>query len=305
MTVTVADGAITSITGLASGGSVTYDGKTYKHTLTLPDNVTATGDKLIIDGKNYYATETTITVSEFKSGEIAFDSSITSLAKSGDNIVAKVGEDVALTINGLTYPSENGNAWTVNGTCANYLKKFTAGAVISDKKIIYQPASTETLFTLSGLKSGVTLNNSNISVANGKVTIKDAGLLTNGATISATNNYTVELANALNPKKTAAGWSKISSGKATYNFESTTAGYILADNKVSYTSAVAAKSFTVSGIKIDGTTVTLSAANLNQSAVTISDGYTLKLGSDVAAADVLTNTSTNLIKNFWAEDYVL
>ena len=216
VTVKVENGAIKSITGLASGGSVTYDGKTYKHTLTLPDNVTAKGNKLVIDGKNYYSTGTTVTISSFTSGKISFDSAITSLAKSGDNIVAKVGKDTAITINGLTYQTENGNDWAVSGTSANYRKKFTAGATISNKKIIYQPASTENLFTLSGLKSGVTLNDSNISVSDKKVTIKDAALLTNGAKISATNNYTVELANTLNPTKTAESWSKISSGKAKY-----------------------------------------------------------------------------------------
>ena len=54
-------------------GSVTYDVKTYKHTLALPTGATATGDKLVIDDKDYYATGTTVTVSGFTSGEISFD----------------------------------------------------------------------------------------------------------------------------------------------------------------------------------------------------------------------------------------
>ena len=260
--------------------------------------MTATGDKLVIDGKNYYATGTTVTVSSFTSGAISFDYSITSLAKSGDNIVAKGGEEVALTISGLTYPTSI-NSWKVEGTGANYGKRYTGGAVISGSKIAYQTPADEIFVTVTGLKSGVTLSDTNIAVKNNKVTIKDAGLLTNGASISVDNNYTVELANTLNPVKTAASWGKISSGKAKYTYASTTEGYSLTDNKISYTAAVAAKSFTVSGIKstsgikVDGTTVTLGAANLNKKAVTISDGYTIKLGSDVTAAVESTATLKN------------
>ena len=98
-----------------------------------------------------------------------------------------------------------------------------------------------------------------IEVGDGKkITIKNSMVLEDGATLGADNNYTVELANTLNPKKTAASWGKLSSGKATYTYASTTEGYTLANNKVSYTAAVESTAtlkngkYTTAGVKTTG-----------------------------------------------------
>ncbi|MBQ3435177.1 MAG: hypothetical protein IJG24_09070, partial [Selenomonadaceae bacterium] len=300
--VAVANGSITSITGLASSGSVTYDGKTYTHTINLPSSATATGDKLVIDGKDYYATGTTVTIAGFTSGEISFDSSITNLAKSGDSIVAKVGEDVALIISGLTYPTENGNDWTVGGNSASYLKKFTAGATISNGKITYQSERTETLFTLSNSKNNVTVDEvkSAIEVDDGKkITIKGSTILENGATINVDNDYSVKLSSTLAPSNpVSAGWD----GTSYYSVDGyKTTGWTLTNGKVTQVNA-ATPAVTVNGVKssdglsLNGTTVTVSNAALNQATVTISDGYSLVLGNDVTKSST-TNADWTFANN--------
>ena len=171
----------------------------------------------------------------------------------------------------------------------------------TDKKsITYSPAVAESdLFSLTNVK-----NTDSILVDTIKktVTLKAANLNKKAVTIS--DGFTLKLADDVAaPVATKAAWSKVSSGKATYNFASTTAGYKLSNNKVTYTKAVAAKSFTLSGIKstsgikVDGTTVTLKAANLNKKAVTISDGLNLKLADDVPTSTTKTVGSFTKFKS--------
>ena len=192
--------------------------------------------------------------------------------------------------NDVTKTSTTNAGWTYANNVATYKAASTsAGYKLADNKISYVNASGgSTLATVTGVKSlnGISLNNKVVTVSNASLDGKEV-------TITGTG-YTLKLADDVAaPVETKAGWSALSSGKATYNFASTTAGYTLADNKVSYTAATAPKSFTLSGIKstsgikVDGTTVTLKAANLNKKAVTISDGYTLKLNSGVATSAAL------------------
>ena len=276
VTVTVADGAITSITGLASGGSVTYDGKTYKHALTLPDNVTATGDKLEIDGKNYYATGTTVTVSGFTGGEISFDDAITSIATSGTGIVAKVGEDAALTISGLTYPSENGNDWTVSGTSANYLKKFTGGAVISGEKIIYQPASNEILIKVENVPDGATISDAAIEVSGNAVTVKSADLV--GAKITA-EGYSIDVDSTLKgDSNITVGWNGTSyytAGGSSKDY------YTIVDGTITKNDA-ATPAVTISGLN---GTPSSSNITVGDKKLTINDAALLKDGNMISATN--------------------
>ena len=162
----------------------------------------------------------------------------------------------------------------------------------SDKKSINYtaPVIESDLFSLSNVK-----NTDSISIDTAKKTVTLNAANLNKKEITISDGYTLKLAeDVLAPVETTEGWSKVSSGKATYNFDSTTAGYTLADNKITYTKAVAAKSFTLTGIKstsgitVDDSTVTLNVANLNKKEITISDGYTLKLANDVPTSTTKT-----------------
>ena len=275
--VAVANGSITSITGLASSGSVTYDGKTYTHTINLPSSATATGDKLVIDGKDYYATGTTVTISGFTGGEISFDSSITNLAKSGDSIVAKVGEDVALTISGLTYPTENGNDWTVSGNSASYLKKFTAGAIISDKKITYKAENNKTLVTVENIPNGATVSNDTIDVSGNTVTVKSADLV--GAKITA-SGYSIDVDSTLkSDSNITAGWN----GTSYYTTAGSSKDYytIATDGTVTRNDAAKA-AVTVAGLNGTPSDTNITVA---ENKITINDSSLLKDGNTITATN--------------------
>ena len=202
---------------------------------------------------------------------------------SGSDIIVTVGEgsitlkDAAnlSTVNIQGEEEVIGPTWTLNGTTATY------------------GTNSETLLTITGVKSlsGISLNNKIVTVSN---------VALNQGTVTVSDGYTLKLANDVTiPTKTKAGWSPVSSSKATYNFESTTAGYTLTDNKINYTKATTAESFYLSGIKstngisVEGTTVTLNAANLDKKAVTISNGYKLALNNDVTASKKITAGWTN------------
>ena len=265
VTVAVENGTVKSVSGLAAGGSVTYDGKTYRHTINLPFSATASGDKFVIDGKDYYASGAEITVSNFAGGEISFDSSITSLQTANGNIIA--GD---LTIKGLTF-AETENIWTVAGDKTLYCAKTTAGAEISGAKIVYSAENVDTanpIITLGGIST-----TDGISLSGKVVTVSAAALNQKNVTIS--EGYTLALAAGIAaPVETAAHFD----GNV-YKSASNTAGYTLADNQITYTAAVEASDlFTLSGVAnidgvtVSGTTVTLTAENLEAENVTIEGG---------------------------------
>ena len=207
--------------------------------LTLPDGVTAAveGDsndpdqttvKIRINGVDYYFSGATVTISGFTSGkEIAFTNNNIELEKDADtdNVIdVKFSDIVLMKISGLTLSTES-NVWTVSGTSANYNKKITEGADISDKKIVYNSASENALFTLNGLTA--TLDNDGnlpgveVDNTSGTVKLTAAALATvnynneTTATISLTDTtgdavtYKLVLAEGILQTKTqdtAAGW---------------------------------------------------------------------------------------------------
>ena len=175
--------------------------------------------------------------------------------------------------------------WTLNGTTATYnTASNTAGYTLNNNQIIYTAAKSATnLVTVSGVKS-----TSGLSLDGSTVTVSASAL--NNSNVSISDGYNLKLANDVSsPKTTAAGWS-LNGSTATYNTASNTAGYTLNNNSIIYTAAKSATNLvTVSGVKstgglsVSGTTVTVSNSALNNSNVTISDGYTLKLGNDVSS----------------------
>ena len=184
--------------------------------------------------------------------------------------------------NDVTTKGSIPGGWSLDGTDATYkAAATTAGYVLADNQISYALASGGATFTVSGVQSatGLALNNKVIMVSN-------AALNQTSVTVS-DENYSLVLADDVPISATVKESWELIANNAVYKGESTTAGYSLINNNISYTAGDAGESFTVSGVKsldglsLNGNVVTVANAALNQSDVTISAGYSLALGSDV------------------------
>ena len=140
----------------------------------------------------------------------------------------------------------------------------------------------------------------------GKVVTVSASSL-NKENIQISDGYTLTLASSVdNPYYTGENWT-ISGTTATYKAAATVAGYNVNDGQIVYTPASGGETLTVSGVTstsglaIDGKVVTVSANSLNEETVTISDGYTLTLASDVMAT---TNSSETWTLNGNTASYI-
>ncbi|MBR6888306.1 MAG: calcium-binding protein, partial [Selenomonadaceae bacterium] len=156
------------------------------------------------------------------------------------------------------------------------------------KSISYTPNSNKTLATVSGVKSvsGISLN--------GKVINVPAAVL-NGTKVTVSDGYT--LATNGTAPTTKAAWS-LNGTNANY-VQTTTAGYTLSSDgkSISYTPNSSKTLATVKGVKstkglsISGKVITVAKSSLNATKITVGNGYTLALASDV------TKPST---KNAWS-----
>ena len=224
-----------------------------------------------------------------------------STTKSGKNIIVTVddgkitligaGSLSKVNIKGTEEQSEK-NSWKLNGTTATY------------------GTSSKILVTVKGVKSldGLSINKK-------VVTVSKASLGTSKVTIS--DGYTLKLASDVKAPTTKNSWS-LNKTTATYN-QTKSAGYSLAsDSKsISYSKKSSATLATVKGVKsLDGLSVnkkvvTISKASLGTNKVTISDGYTLKLGSDVdkpttkKAAWTLKNSTATYKSSYKTDGYTL
>ncbi len=183
--------------------------------------------------------------------------------------------------------------WLINNTNAIYKSKsISSGYSVSrdGKTVSYNNSNGgNTLVTVSGLKTNASV--SGISLNGSVVTLSNSVL--NQGKVTVSNGYTLKLANDV-PKSsiTSANWS-VSGTTATYKAGATSAGYSLSsDGKtINYVNASVGNELVtvsglknnahVSGISLNGSVVTLSNSVLNQSKVTVSNGYTLKLANDV------------------------
>ena len=174
-------------------------------------------------------------------------------------------------------------AWSLSKTTASYKQTKTAGYTLADNAITYSKKSSTTLATVKGVKSldGLKLSKKVITVS--------ASAL-NKKSVTVSDGYTLKLGNDVTKTSTAKAWT-LNKSTASYQ-QTTTAGYKLVDNAITYAKKSVETLATVKGVKsLDGLKlnkkiITISAAALNKKSVTVSDGYTLKLGSDV------TKTST-------------
>ena len=184
-----------------------------------------------------------------------------------DGYTLALGDDVKA--------STTKKSWNLKSTTATYKQTTTAGYELVDNAITYTKKATKTLATVKGVTSL-----DGLSVSGKTVTVSKASLGTNKVTIS--DGYTLKLGSDVSSASTKKSWT-LKNSTATYK-QTTTAGYSLDGNEIIYSKKSSKTLVTVKGVtstdglKVSGKTVTVSAESLGTNKVTISDGYTLKLG---------------------------
>ena len=171
---------------------------------------------------------------------------------------------------------------------------YTLGA---DSKSISFVGHTSDTIKFSGLNTDALAGDITYTSADAAITIGANALGT--LDVSVAGSYTLALGSDVSaPAATSVKGFAFSDSVVTYTGAGQTAGYTLADNKITYSSAKDGDVlFTITGVKgidglkLTGTTVTVSAAALNGDEVTISDGYTLALGSDVTKSTTSTKAT--------------
>ena len=157
--------------------------------------------------------------------------------------------------------------WRLNGTTATY------------------GTTTKKIITVKGVKSTDGLS------VNGKVVTVAASSL-NKSKVTISKGYTLALADDVTKTSNKKAWS-LSGTTAKYN-QTTTAGYKLSNSVITYAKKTTKTLATVNGVKskdglsVSGKVVTVAASSLNETKVTISDGYTLALGSNVTKTKTTT-----------------
>ena len=214
------------------------------------------------------------------------EDSVVRLGEDFADYALALGEDVD-----LYSEKDETSTWKISGTTASYVNGTTSyGYAIEDGQIVYKSTSTDdALVTVEGVTSTEGLE---IDTENNVVTISAASLSEN-STVKVSEGYTLALGEDVTPyTQTNANEWVLEGNVASYVTDSTEYGYKLNDDatEISYTSNVENNTLvTVTGVKsteglvidTENQTVTISASSLNQSDVTISEGYTLILGSDV------------------------
>ena len=234
------------------------------------------------------STETLITVNGVKSlNGISHSGNVVTVSASALNQeTVTISDGYTLNIaDDVPVPQTIVAAWSHSGTTATYKNdSISAGYTLANNQIVYSlDSGGEAVVSVNGVKSA-----NGISLSGTTVTVSNSAL--NQGTVTVNNGYTLVLgSNVTQPATTAANWS-LSGTTATYKNASTSAGYKLANNQISYVTASGGDTLVnVSGVKATGglaidTTnnkVTVSNAALNQGTVTVNNGYSLVLGSDV------------------------
>ncbi len=244
---------------------------------------------------------------------------ISAAALNEENVTVTDGYTLALA-DDVTTSNTTAAHWEISGGTANYISEYkTAGYVLADNQIRYQPETGgEVSITVSGLSENAATEN--ISLSGTEITLSAAALNQTDVTVS--RGYKLKLASDVTtPEKTAAHW-EVASGTANYFSEYTSAGYVEnSSGSISYNEATGgdtlitvtglSASATVDDISMSGTRITVSAAALNQTDVTVSSGYTLRLASDVATPQTtaahweVSSGTANYISAYTSAGYTL
>ena len=272
-------------TTTAAGWGITNNVATYKTSATT-EGYTVSGNQIVYTAAG--GGNTLVTVSGLKSlSGISLSGTTVTVANSalnGTNVTISEGYNLALADDAPKSITTAAN-WNLNGTTATYKgASTTAGYTLSNNQIIYTPASGGEEITITGVKS-----TDGISINGNIVTIAAAAL--NGETVTVSNGYNLALANDVaRPTTTAAAEWSLSGNTATYKSAATSAGYSINNNQINYVPAVDSKTLievkglsSTLGLSLSGTTVVVPASILNESDVTISEGYTLAMAAGVEA----------------------
>ncbi|MBR4152436.1 MAG: hypothetical protein IKT98_05700, partial [Selenomonadaceae bacterium] len=190
---------------------------TQVYKITLPAG--ATSDDAVNLGGTYYVKEGgTLTISDFRSGEISFGSEVASLTQSGNNFTAKDSAgNVLFTVS--TTAAVGDSSWSVSGTEATYSQGFTtAGAIIDGAKLKYQAVAIDDSLTINGIASGTTTEqlNAAISVSDDKkVTVNNASVLSGSVSLN-NSNYTLDFADNLKYREVVEGFNDMGGGVYKY-----------------------------------------------------------------------------------------
>ncbi|MBR4152230.1 MAG: hypothetical protein IKT98_04665, partial [Selenomonadaceae bacterium] len=272
--VTVDDGEI-SLVGAASLASVNIAGEE-KKTWQLNGTTATYGT----------SSNTIITVSGVKSldGISLSENTITvgAAALNNSNVTVSNGYILSLATDVPT-PQTTAAHWELNGSIATYKNTLTsAGYSVVNNQIVYNTENGgEDLITVDGVKSL-----DSISLSGNTITVGAAAL--NNSNVTVSNGYILSLAtDAPTPQTTAAHW-ELNGSIATYKNTSTSAGYSVVNNQIVYNTENGGENLiTVDGVKsldsisLSENTIMVGAAALNQNNVTVSNGYTLSLATDV------------------------
>ena len=283
--ITVGDGKISligaanlstvNITGTKGDGGETVENswKLSGTTATYGDKIKITGVKSL-DGISLSGKVVTIAASSLNKSKVTIS----------DGYNLKLASDVTKT--------SNKKAWSLSGTTAKYNQTTKAGYKLSNNIITYTKKATKTLVTVSGVKS-----TSGLSISGKIVTVAASALNKKKITIS--SGYTLALDDDVATTKTKKAWS-LSNSTATYN-QTTTAGYKLANNVITYTKKATKTLATVngakskSGISISGKTIKLAASALSKK-VSVSGSYAFEFASDYKSAKITGSASADMIK---------
>ena len=211
------------------------------------DNVliTITGlkDDVTVNDLSLEGTTVTLKQSALGTTEVTLTGKGYTLALADD--VAKV-KDVAAS-------------WSVTNGTATYKGGKTAGYTLSGNKVTYSQAlDSETLATITGLKTDATTSGITTS---GNVINLSASVLDQKEVTLTGDGYTLALADDVaRPTAVKASW-KVSDGTAIYR-GSTTAGYVVEDNKITYHAASDDETImTVTGLNVNATDSDISLEN--------------------------------------------
>ncbi|MBR4904919.1 MAG: calcium-binding protein, partial [Selenomonadaceae bacterium] len=264
-------------------GSWTFSGSTATYT-----NTGTTAGYILEDNQIKYVPDGNKETIEVKGvvskGGLSIDGkkvTVDETALNKENVT--ISEGYELELGKVTTPKDTKPTWSFKDGIATYMSSgTTAGYVLENNQIVYKEASDGTsAFRISGVTS-----TDGITVEGKIVTVNAASLGREAVTVS--EGYELKLGDAPAPKDTAANWESHGT-TATYTGAGSTAGYVLENNEISYIEANDRETFTINGvistdgISINDKEVTINAESLGTETVTISEGYTLKLGSNVKA----------------------
>ena len=169
----------------------------------------------------------------------------------GKNVTISNGYKLALA-GDVAKPSTVAAGWTLTDTKAIYRNgAMTEGYSLNNNQILYSAANGGTaVVEVSGVKDtkGLKLDQ------NEKIVSVYTSALDPANTVTVSEGYTLELGNDVDKSETITGWVKLENGNSTYQTDSTSAGYKVEDNAISYVEAVEGTTFAeLSGIAEDST----------------------------------------------------